>query len=54
MSQEVLINLIRNIGSEITLLKLLTHLPGSNEINDAYNFVFFAKVMTWATTILQS
>ena len=32
ISQEVPTNLICNMSSEITLLKLLPHLPGTNEL----------------------
>ena len=32
LSQEVLLNIIRNMCSEITLLKFLPHLPGANEL----------------------
>ena len=34
ISQEVFMNLIRNMGSEITHLKLLPHLAGANEWNE--------------------
>ena len=33
VSEEVLMNLIRNIGSKITLVELLPYLPGANELN---------------------
>ena len=32
MSQAVLMNLIRDMYSKITLVKLLRHLPGANEL----------------------
>ena len=46
ISQEALMNLICNICSEITILKLV-HLPGANELNDIRDIICDISRLFW-------